>query len=557
MGVATRCQERFLRDHDIVADIDVVLIVEPRSFANPNVASEMKLPRKTNPGAWAKHDAFVDLGAEQAESRHANRGTGLPGIGDKKQFDDGPQVNNPHRSIPRGALARRVAQGDYGDRGVPWGAGVGHVGRGHFQVEVFAMVRLRDMPPRKLRILVLGLHYAPELTGNAPYTSALARGLRQRGHEVRVITGYPHYPDWVIFSGYTGWARDSVEAGVRVSRRRQYVPRRPSSVKRFASEASYGLRLLFARWGEPDVVLAISPALFGTALAALKIKAKGLPAGVWVQDLYSLGVAETGQGGSAITAVVSKVESATLRAVAGVSVIHDRFRQHVVTRLNVTEAKVRVIRNWTHVRAPARIDRLAVRARLGWDEGETIALHSGNMGVKQGLDNLVEAARLVDELGVRLRFVLLGNGSQRDRLVAAAQGIRSIEFLDPMADGDFQQVLGSADVLVVNELAGVAEMSVPSKLTTYFSTGLPVVAAANAEGATASEIAVSGAGVRVDSGDPRALVDAILALKTDPERARRLGAAGLAFRDAVLGEDAAIDSYAEWLSLLVDSHGKR
>ncbi|GAA4174992.1 glycosyltransferase family 4 protein [Gryllotalpicola koreensis] len=402
-------------------------------------------------------------------------------------------------------------------------------------------------------MLVVGLHYAPELTGNAPYTSALARGLSARGHSVRVLTGYPHYPDWRVFNGFTGRSRTSREDGVLVERKRQYVPQKPSLARRLLSEVSFGTRVLFARWGKPDVVLAVSPALFGTVFTAAKLKLKRIPGGIWVQDLYSLGLAETGQGGSTAARVMRRIESATLRSVNGVTVIHDRFRSQAITHLNVPAERVRVIRNWTHISAPTDVDRAAVRARLGWQDDEVIALHSGNMGVKQGLENLVEAARVADQVGAKLRLVLLGNGNQRDKLVAAAEGVERIQFLDPLPDGEFQQVLGSADVLLVNELKGVVEMSVPSKLTTYFSTGLPVIAATNDGGATAGEIEASGGGIRVDAGDPAALVDAIAALGSDPERARRLGARGLAFREVHLAEDSAIDNYVEWLTSLVDS----
>jgi len=407
-----------------------------------------------------------------------------------------------------------------------------------------------------MRILIVGLHYAPEVTGNAPYTSSLARGLSKRGHDVRVITGYPHYPDWKVFDGFDRRSMSTVEDGVCVERRRQYVPASPSPIMRLLSECSYGFRLLLARWGKPDVVLAVSPALFGSVFAVLKMGVLRLPGGVWVQDLYSLGVTETGQGGATLGRVMKAIEGATLRSVRGVSVIHDRFRMQAITGLSVPESRVRVIRNWSHIGAVGPFDRDAVRERMGWRPDEVIALHAGNMGVKQGLENVVEAARVADDTNANVRFVLLGNGNQRSKLLAQAEGVQHIQFLDPLADGEFLEVLGSADVLVVNELAGVSEMSVPSKLTTYFSTGLPVVAATNIGGATASEIEASGGGIRVDAGDPRALVDAILALESDPELAAKLGAAGLAFRDAHLTEDAAIDSYAEWLASLVASKRK-
>jgi colanic acid biosynthesis glycosyl transferase WcaI len=72
--------------------------------------------------------------------------------------------------------------------------------------------------------LVVGLNYAPEPTGIAPYTSALSEGLAARGHEVRVLTAMPHYREWRIRDGYAGWTRGERLNGVRVQRLRHQIP---------------------------------------------------------------------------------------------------------------------------------------------------------------------------------------------------------------------------------------------------------------------------------------------------------------------------------------------
>src|SRR5690606_33378551 len=137
---------------------------------------------------------------------------------------------------------------------------------------------------------------------------------------------------------------------------------------------------------------------------------------------------------------------------------------------------------------------------------ELVVLHAGNQGAKQGLENVVEAARAADAQGAPVRFVLLGDGSRRAALQAAASGIRSIQLVDPLPEDRFPAALAAADVLLVNELAGLAEMSVPSKLTSYFDAGRAVLAATSAGSTTAHEIQASGAGVRVDAEDPQALL---------------------------------------------------
>jgi glycosyltransferase involved in cell wall biosynthesis len=236
----------------------------------------------------------------------------------------------------------------------------------------------------------------------------------------------------------------------------------------------------------------------------------------------------------------------------GVAVIHDRFAAHISENLRVESERIRVVRNWTHLEDLDLPPRLKTREKYNWSPDETIALHAGNMGVKQGLENLVAAAKAADERGERVRFVLLGKGNQREVIRAAAAGIRNIQFIDPLPDLEYQATMAAADVLIVNEKPGVAEMAVPSKLTSYFSTGLPVVVATDEGSVTAGEIESSGGGLRVDAGDPEALLEAIRALAADELRASELGRRGRAFREEVLSEDAAVSAYANWLSGLVD-----
>ena len=409
----------------------------------------------------------------------------------------------------------------------------------------------------RLRILIVGMHFDPEVTGNAPYTTGLAVGLRRSGHDVRVITGYPHYPEWRVREGYTGFSRRETIRGVPVRRVRHLVPRKPTTITRLLAEVSFGVRAVFSRWGGPDVVLAVSPALFGTALVVARVRLvrRRVPVAVWVQDLYSLGVVETGTGGGRAARLVSSLESLVLRSADGVAVIHQRFSATASTALRVPRGRLAVIRNWSHLAQPSAIDRQEVRARYGWGVDETIVLHAGNMGMKQGLENVVAAASAADYRGEAVRFVLLGGGNQRARLEALASDVTRLDFLSALDDDEFSAVLRCADVLLVNEKEGVSEMSVPSKLTSYFSTGVPVVAATDVEGVTAGEIEASGGGIVVPAGQPTTLLEACLRIGRDAALSAELGRNGLRYQEEHLTESAAVSHYAEWLSGLAGRSG--
>lgn len=398
----------------------------------------------------------------------------------------------------------------------------------------------------KQPITILSLHYPPEETGNAPYVGALAAGLSARGHEVTSYTAHPHYPEWSIRPGFGQWRRSDRIDGVTVERLRHYVPQPPRGIRRLLSELSFGLRLLFVKIPCNSVVLAVSPALFSTALALARLRFfthRRPQVVVWVQDIYTLGLTETRQG-RGVSAVVTKlVERFTLRSADRVVVIHPRFAEYIIRHLGVNPRNIDVIRNWTHLAPAPETDSREARLALGWPTDIRLAVHTGNMGKKQGLENVVEAARLADARGAPIKFVLVGDGSERRHLEQLAEGVDRLEFVPPLSDSDYQNALAAADCLVVNELPGVATMSVPSKLTSYFHAARPVVAATDPSGITASEIQKANAGVVVAAGYPDKLLDMALKVTEDSTNAMEYGASGRRYCVEFLSAEAAIAAF--------------
>ncbi|MCB9409827.1 glycosyltransferase [Mycolicibacterium sp.] len=396
-------------------------------------------------------------------------------------------------------------------------------------------------------VLILGLNYPPEPTGNAPYTGSLAVGLAQLGYDVTANVAHPHYPEWTIRPGYGGWSRTEQHDGVQVHRLRHYIPAKPRGIWRLLSELSFGLRLMFCRVGHPRLVIAVSPSLFSTALAVLRVRLapRRRRVAVWVQDIYTLGLAEIGEGGGLVQRITRWVESRTLRTADRVVVVHDRFKDFVTRELGVPADRVVVIRNWTHLPTWEPVESAEAKEKLGWPSGKTLAVHTGNMGAKQGLENIVEAARIAGRRGAKVQFLLIGDGGERRALEESAQGVANVTFIDPLDDDDYGLALAAADVLLVNEKPGVANMAVPSKLTSYFAAGRPVVAATDPGGITAAEVRAAQAGVVVPAGDPESLLHAILDLGSDPEAADRFGSSGQRYRESVLDQRSAIRKWSD------------
>ncbi|WP_241741381.1 glycosyltransferase family 4 protein [Streptomyces sp. L2] len=391
-------------------------------------------------------------------------------------------------------------------------------------------------PPR---VLLVSTNYAPERAGIGPYaTQAAEHFAGADGAEVHVWAGMPHYPAWRTEPAYRGkWRTVEEHNGTLVHRRRHTVPSRQTAARRVLYEASILAHGLAAppRMPRPDVVLAQMPSLAGGILGARAARRWSRPFVPVVQDLMGAAAAQSGiRGGGRVSRTARAVEAQVLGRAALVGVIHESFIAPV-TAMGVPRHTIRLVPNWSHIPRPTR-PRSETRARLGWRKDRTILLHAGNMGLKQGLDVLVEAARQAPEVQV----VLMGEGSQRSALQALGAGLPNLQFLPPAADAEFPEVLAAADVLAVTQRASVLDMSVPSKLTSYFAAGRPVVASVSVGGGAAREVSRSAAGIVVPPESAAALLNAVRELSHDPAAADRLGARGLAYIDAHLSREAGL-----------------
>lgn len=403
---------------------------------------------------------------------------------------------------------------------------------------------------RRLDILVIGINYAPEVTGIAPYTTGLARRLAADGHRVQVVTSFPHYPAWSFAPGYEhGWRRRELDRAVEVIRVRHPLPKNSVGPGRVLMEAVFAAQAAAAGMRRPDLVLVASPALLSVGTALARRGRRRAPIGVIVQDLYSRAFPETGALGGRGSSWVSRLEAGLLRRADGVAVIHDKFRDSAVA-LGVPPERITVLRNWSHV-TPSTADRGRTRAELGWSDAETVVLHAGNMGHKQGLENVVDAARLADAKDAPVRFVLLGDGARRRVLEERGAGVRRLEIREPLPAGRFEDALAAADLLLLNEKPGICDMCVPGKLTSYFAAGRPVLAVTDPRSGAAEEVRTARGGLLVASGRPEELLDAALALGDDPARRAELGRNGSDYAGAVLDADETLEAYTAWATGLV------
>lgn len=377
-------------------------------------------------------------------------------------------------------------------------------------------------------VLIVGLNYAPEPVGIGPYTQGLAEALATRGAKVRVVCGQPYYPQWRVYAAFAGrgWITTE-ENGVQITRCPHYVPAEPSGLKRIVHLASFALAALVPvlRHGrdKPDLVIAIAPALPSVVTAWVVARLSGARLWVHVQDFEVEAALATGLlgKGNPLARAATWLERRLLRLGDVVSTISPQMCRRLIDK-GVAPERVLEMRNWSDDRFRADPEGASV-IRSNWNlHGKTLALYSGNIARKQEIEILIEAARLLKERP-DIAFVICGEGPNRAELERLAAGLPNVQLHDLQPAERMGAMLTMADIHLLPQIAGAADLVLPSKLTNMLASARPVVA--TSEPGTGLHAEVDGCGLVTPPGDASALADAIAELADDPQRRMNLGEA--------------------------------
>ena len=411
-----------------------------------------------------------------------------------------------------------------------------------------------------MKILIYGLNYAPELTGIGKYTGEMAAWLGKAGHEVRVITAPPYYPDWKVGKGFSAWRYSlSAHDNVLVWRAPVWVPSQPSGIKRMLHLASFAvssfplmLRQIFWR---ADVVWVVAPALACVPGALLCARLSGAKAWLHIQDYevdaaFDMGLLK----GRGVRRFALGVERWLMRRFDRFSTISGRMLD-LARAKGVSADRAVLFPNWVDLSAIAPPTNVAgvdgasgYRAEWGISTSQLIALYSGNMGGKQGLEVLAETARLLaDDPGVQ--FVFCGNGAGRADLESRCAGLPNVRFVDLQPLERLGELLGAADIHLLPQRADAADLVMPSKLTGMLASGRVVVATAHP--GTELALVVGGCGLVVPPDDAMAFSQAILQLAGDAALRSSLGAAGRVYAERNLDRDGVLGGFEAQLQRLI------
>ena len=346
--------------------------------------------------------------------------------------------------------------------------------------------------------------------------------MARRGHAVSVLTTFPHYPQWRWQEAPHLYRREVVD-GVTVFRVRCILPPRRGAIGRSIFDISFALAALAAstRVAQPDVIVAISPPMETTLVAAAIARRWHVPSVGWIKDLPLDAAVDVGlvSQTSPLWRFATRVETWSYRATAHLVVLHPRF-QMVLEAKGVDRGAITSIPNWVRDNEIVPGPRSAVHRRLMGAEKDSdfVVLHAGNMGDKQGLANVTSAARILATAGDRrIRFAFIGEGPQRRLLLNAAETLPNVRVLGLQPASEVPQFLTSADALILNQIPTVVNSVVPMKLLSYMAAARPIIGAVHPESVAAEIIREAGAGVLVAPNDPDRLASAAVELcEADP-----------------------------------------
>lgn len=411
-----------------------------------------------------------------------------------------------------------------------------------------------------MRILILSQYYPPE---PIPKPADLARELARRGHEVSVLTGVPNYPTGDLAPGYRARFFHTEQLdGIPVTRTYEFPYHGTNAPLRLWNYATFMLSAPLGafRLGRFDAIYVWHPPLSVGVAAWLVGRITRAPFVYDVQDIWPDAAVLSGlfKPGLVVNAM-RRLERFVYRRAAHLLVVTDGARENLIAK-GVSPERVTALPQWVDDRAfeqPASSAVASARAACGTGD-RFLVLFTGNIGLVQGLDTVVDAAALLRDAGVRIVFV--GDGADRARLEARVRELALeaiVGFVDRRPASDMPAFMAAADALLVNLRASeLSRLVIPSKTGTYLAAGRPIVMAM--EGAAADLVREAGAGTCVEAASPDALARAIRDLMTMPAAEREaMGARGTAYARAHLTRDLLVDRYEAILTAAARSGDNR
>jgi colanic acid biosynthesis glycosyl transferase WcaI len=329
-----------------------------------------------------------------------------------------------------------------------------------------------------MKILLYGLNYAPELTGIGKYSGEMCEWLAEQGHDVRVICAPPYYPEWQVADAYKGsFYQTELRNNVMVFRCPLFVPKNPRTSSRLVhllSFATSSLPVLFKQWfWKPDVVICIEPTFFCVPATLTFCNLRNSQSLLHIQDFELDAMLGLGLGSTSVIArFAARVECWYMHRFDLISTISYSMLRNVEKKSRHPD-KLFYFPNWvdTDFLTPDA-DPVLFRQRWSIAETTSVVLYSGNMGKKQGLEIVLQAADQLRQES-NILFLMIGTGAAKDELMQLADQLQldNLRFYPLQSYEELPALMALADIHLVVQKKGAADAVLPSKLTSILAVG--------------------------------------------------------------------------------------
>lgn len=369
------------------------------------------------------------------------------------------------------------------------------------------------------RILYLHQHFSTPDGSTATRSHAFARALAQAGHRVTLACGQWQGAVTGLGGPFHRGRRGGRVNGFEVVEFAIPCGNAMGQAARMAAFLRYAMRAtrLALRPGW-DLVIASSTPL-SVAIPALAARRRGTPFLFEIRDPWpelpdAMGLRTPGLRGA-----MERLARAACREASQVVALTEGMGATALARGTPRE-RLHIIGQGCDLDVFG--PQIAPWRPEGAGSAEMLAVYAGAHGRANGLDQLVAAAALLHAEGeTRIRLLLVGEGSAKPALMAAARHLPNLGFLDPMPKGELARLLAGSQVglLCLAPIPEFAEWTAPNKLMDYLAAGLPVLS--NVPGEAARLLQAGGCGET--HATPEALASALRRLAAQPVRREAMG----------------------------------
>jgi colanic acid biosynthesis glycosyl transferase WcaI len=419
------------------------------------------------------------------------------------------------------------------------------------------------------RILLYSLNFTPELTGIGKFNGEMVQWLTDHGYEVRVVTAPPYYPQWKVSQGYSAYKyTKEILNGAQIWRCPIWVPNQLTGLKRLLHLASFAITsfpvIMLQMWWRPQLVLVVEPPLAVAPAMVVLSKIFKIKSWLHVQDFevdaaFDLGLLPENK---LLKQLVNGLETWLMRRFNVVSSISVQMMKRLFNK-GIEPAKTRFFPNWVDTDAifPLKENPTYYRELLGIPMEDFVVLYSGNMGAKQGLEIIIEAADKLRHYR-DIHFVICGNGSIKEKLMedVKLRNLLQIKFMSLQPMEMLNTLLNTADVHALIQKQSISDLVMPSKLTGMFASGKAIIATAAEKTAVFSAIKQSNAGRIVRPEDPEHLAKTLLEMSRNKAASKSFGRRARVYALEHLSIEAIMDtfenSFKEMMALKKDAFPK-